>query len=386
MTHKYSPRPLERDFAYTNKAYARWMRAHPPTVRDDLRQRDNLVASTEKDKRFEIFRATFHRWAGRFPVVCAEVARGPLVVGVGDVHVCNFGVWPDKTGALCFGVNDFDEAAPMPYTNDLVRLLTSAALAAGELDLRAAAAAILTGYGAGLRADPKQPFELGPERHPVLLQLVDRKLAEDFWSHLYGKHTRALADDELDTDAARTARAAVIEAASDGPVGVDLRGRTAGCGSLGRERVVAIANQGAGAHGEGAAHLAARETKRLLPSAWMWAHVGNPESPSTDSGNPFTTELLALAASQRDPLMGTFGEHRYVQRALAPDRGRLLFDEAHLSTDVEVLEAMAFALGLVHQVSAPADRIQADLTVRANAWLESSARAMHDDLVRDVRG
>ena len=51
------------------------------------------------------------------------------MLGVGDLHVENFGTWRDAEGRLIWGINDFDEACPMPYTIDLVRLAASADLA-----------------------------------------------------------------------------------------------------------------------------------------------------------------------------------------------------------------------------------------------------------------
>src|SRR5262245_8855928 len=57
-------------------------------------------------------------------------------------------------GRLIWGINDFDEACPLPYTNDLVRLATSAWLAieADALGLRreTACSMILEGYSAAL--------------------------------------------------------------------------------------------------------------------------------------------------------------------------------------------------------------------------------------------
>ena len=51
------------------------------------------------------------------------------VLAVGDIHLENFGTWRDADGRLVWGVNDFDEAAQMPYVLDLVRLAASALLA-----------------------------------------------------------------------------------------------------------------------------------------------------------------------------------------------------------------------------------------------------------------
>ena len=51
------------------------------------------------------------------------------MLGVGDLHVENFGTWRDIEGRLVWGINDFDEVWRLPYTVDLVRLAASAHLA-----------------------------------------------------------------------------------------------------------------------------------------------------------------------------------------------------------------------------------------------------------------
>src|SRR4029077_1755624 len=75
----------------------------------------------------------------------------------------NFGTWRDAEGRLIWGINDFDEASPLPYTSDLLRLAASAhlAVAAGSLEIapQAATAAILAGYREGLEAGGR-PFVL----------------------------------------------------------------------------------------------------------------------------------------------------------------------------------------------------------------------------------
>src|SRR5712664_3250736 len=99
---------------------------------------------------FPFLRATFYRWMQIWPEVCPDLAKAPQVLGIGDLHVENFGTWRDAEGRLVWGVNDFDEAAAVPYTNDLVRLAASALLAieGGHLSLKAkdACAVILDGY------------------------------------------------------------------------------------------------------------------------------------------------------------------------------------------------------------------------------------------------
>ena len=58
--------------------------------------------------------------------VCPDLANAPSVLAVGDIHLENFGTWRDAEGRLVWGVNDYDEAAEMPYILDLVRLAVSA--------------------------------------------------------------------------------------------------------------------------------------------------------------------------------------------------------------------------------------------------------------------
>ena len=47
--------------------------------------------------------------------VCPDIGTAPAVLAVGDIHVENFGTWRDVNGRLVWGVNDFDEAAEMPF-------------------------------------------------------------------------------------------------------------------------------------------------------------------------------------------------------------------------------------------------------------------------------
>src|SRR6202162_1496830 len=132
------------------KKFEDWLRLRVQIFEPDLRFKHEQMGVAL----FQFFRATFYRWLQQWPEACAELDQVPHILSVGDLHVENFGTWRDSDGRLIWGINDFDEAAIYPYTMDLVRLATSALLAAQEQRLamqpKDAAAAILAGYERGM--------------------------------------------------------------------------------------------------------------------------------------------------------------------------------------------------------------------------------------------
>ena len=118
------------------RSYERWVGRQVPMVRADLAFKHEQMAVAP----FPFLRATFYRWAQQWESCCGDLAAAPRVLAVGDLHTQNFGTWRDQEGRLIWGINDFDEAFPMAYTNDLVRLATSARLsiAAGTMQISAA--------------------------------------------------------------------------------------------------------------------------------------------------------------------------------------------------------------------------------------------------------
>src|ERR1700689_3011560 len=101
------------------------------------------------------FRGTYYRWAQLFPEVCPKLLRAPKVLACGDLHIGSFGTWRDIEGRLAWGVDDFDEAFPLAYTNDLVRLATSVKIVSDceklTIKLKRGSKAILDGYEQALR-------------------------------------------------------------------------------------------------------------------------------------------------------------------------------------------------------------------------------------------
>src|SRR5208282_559832 len=213
--------------------YEAWLGRQIRLLKQDLRLKHQRMRADP----FLFLRATFYRWAQVWPTACAKFCGGPRLLSVGDLHVENFGTWRDTDGRLVWGVNDFDEAYPLPYTNDLVRLATSAFLAVQELDVspKKASAEILRGYTAALKAGG-EPFVLA-DRSTALRDMARHRLVapEKFWKKL-----------RLWLRLKTRPRAEVIEALQSimppGKIALCFSHRIAGLGSLGRERYTAIGN------------------------------------------------------------------------------------------------------------------------------------------------
>ncbi len=239
------------------RQYEIWLGEHLTLVPDDLTDKHTKMA----DAVFPFLRATFYRWAQEWPRVCAALAKAPAVLAVGDLHVENFGTWRDSEGRLIWGINDFDEAERLPYTNDLVRLATSVrlAIAAGHLSVKArdACNVILAGYTAGLQAGGR-PFVLA-EQHEQLRAEATSSLSDPvrFWNQLERLPT-------VNKAIPASASTALERSLPESGLRYRVAHRVAGLGSLGRQRWVALAEWHGGS--------IAREVKALAPSAWVWAN------------------------------------------------------------------------------------------------------------------
>ena len=135
------------------REYEAWLGRQIPILKPDLTLKHRRMAGDP----FSFLRATFYRWMQLIPSLCADCFSAPSVLSVGDLHVENYGTWRDAEGRHFWGINDFDEASRLPYTNDLIRLAVSACLAIKLEHLAdaagAACASILDGYTtAGLEA------------------------------------------------------------------------------------------------------------------------------------------------------------------------------------------------------------------------------------------
>src|SRR5271154_2754374 len=114
------------DIVEATRRFETWLERRINVVKADLDYKHEQMRADP----FLCFRATYYRWVQLWLKHCPKLARAPEVIAVGDLHIENFGTWRDAEGRLVWGVNDFDEAPPMAFTNDLVRVAVSTLLAA----------------------------------------------------------------------------------------------------------------------------------------------------------------------------------------------------------------------------------------------------------------
>ncbi|MFL6209942.1 MAG: DUF2252 family protein [Pyrinomonadaceae bacterium] len=342
------------DIQTATQAYETWLAQQTTIVAADLARKHEQMALGL----FPFLRATFYRWVQHWPEVCAELSDAPQVLAVGDLHIENFGTWRDREGRLVWGVNDFDEAGLLPYTNDLVRLATSAhlAIAAGHIKLtpKEACAALLEGYTSGLK-DGGRPFILAARHRRLRAMIADEtRDPTAFWQKL----------DSLPTGTKRIPAdaSAAIEELWPEP-GIDYRvvKRVAGLGSLGRQRFVGLGTWRGG--------QLAREAKALVPSALVWAGVNQ-------AGQPACAQALAQSVRAPDPYVRA--QDNWIVRRLAPDCQRVdLSALAKRRDEYRLLRAMGRETANVHLgTRAARAALIEDLTHRPARWLRTSAERM----------
>jgi hypothetical protein len=337
--------------------YEAWLARHLRIVDPDLKFKHAQMRTAV----FPFMRATYYRWAQLWEEVCGAAARAPKVLAVGDLHVENFGTWRDIEGRLIWGINDFDEVWRLPYTNDLIRLGTSALLAEMGCDPKSGMDAIVKGYGEALEARGR-PFVLA-EHHPALRHMATARLhdPEPYWQKL-----RALGELE------RAGPAGVGKAFDHMMPERGLRWREAhriaGLGSLGRERYVALAEWRGGS--------VAREAKALAPSACVWAENGK------GTAEILYQKILDCAVRCRDPFVRL--QKRWIVRRLAPDCSRIELSALPKERDeLRLLNAMGWETANIHLGSARGRVLLADLKKRKRGWLLEAARAMEKAVKAD---
>jgi hypothetical protein len=316
---------------------------------------------------FPFMRATYYRWAQVFSEVGRVVADAPEIMAVGDLHVENFGSWRDAEGRLIWGINDFDEAHTLPYTHDLVRLALSAQLAirGAHLSLKTedAFAAVLRGYAESLEAGGA-PFVLG-EHHGWLREMATGALREPavFWQKL-----DALPAREPKEEVPKSALAGIRRLLPEKDLNLRLVHRTAGLGSLGRQRFVAIAEYRGG--------RIAREAKAAAPSAAVFASGGESEPIHYN-------EIIDRAVRVLDPYVQV--RDGWVVRRLAPDCSRIELGDLPKSRDeIKLLHAMGWETANLHLGTRSAGKqIRKHLATLPKEWLHDAVKAMAHQLETD---
>jgi hypothetical protein len=357
---------METDILESTRSFEAWLRRRIPVVEADLAYKHQQMRADP----FLFFRATFYRWAELWPLRCPDLARGRSVLAVGDLHLENFGTWRDAEGRLVWGVNDFDEAHPLAFTNDLVRLAVSALLSLrGDPALKLTPdlifAQLSDGYRAALAVGGR-PFVL-MEAHRKLRRMAVQQLRQplEFWSGLEAKTT------EPKQKLPDSARRAIDKL---WPKGAEPIYRVVkspkGLGSLGRRRYLAFAEWEGG--------RIARETKDVVPSACLWASATR-----AGKGNPWIEATIEAAIRAHDPLYRVKG--RWLVRRLAPDCSRIDLAELKHHEDLAALLAdMGWETANIH-LGAPKIRkaLVAAFEELPRHWLKNAAESMYAQTLRD---
>ncbi len=348
-------------FKATRK-YEKWLRKQLGVFEDDLSFKARKLAENPS----AFLRGTFYRWMQLWPDICKKVAEAPIVLSVGDLHAANFGTWSDAKDQLVWGINDFDEAAPLPYTLDLTRLAASVELASESQELKIgleeACEAILEGYQESLESGGR-PFILNGENERLWKAYVQGgKSADGYWKKLEGIPD---VEFEIPTEA-RVALEAALPAKG---LEYRLKHRLAGVGSLGRPRYTALATF----EGE----RIARETKPLLASAAMWVDKKHKDA------EIYYEEVLMRAVRSLDPVVKVYDG--WVVRRLAPDGHRIELSELGPERDEkQMLHAMGWETANIHLGTPNATRaVLRDLQARKEDWLVKAAGNMVKATLRD---
>ena len=334
-----------------------WLRLRCHVVEKGLHDKHDLMARDP----FKFFRSTCYRFARKTCELLPDLGEARHVPSVGDAHVENWGTWRDGEGRLVWGVNDFDDAALLPYTYDLLRLATSARLSGQVIGSpKDQASAILNGYHGGL----SKP---GP-------QFIDFAVPwmEDLARHLAPSPSKF----KKKLENAKTANPptevteALLDQLPSGSKLIAYHKWQKGGGSLGRPRFVA--------HAEWHSGLVAREAKALVPSSWDFDR-GVKEAP--------TLFLNVATGRYRSPDPFLSLRSGYIVRRIAQDSQKLDVDEALMDANsLAWLSAMGRDLASVHLSGrATKDEIVADLKKRKDDWLVKGTEVALQQVQKDFR-
>jgi len=344
------------------RSYENWMRRCTHVIEDDLRYKHQQM----REDPFFFFRSTFYRWTQLWPELCRDLRQAPKVLAVGDLHVGSYGTWRDAEGRMCWGVDDFDESYPLPYTNDLVRLAASVKIVVDAKSLtvkfKQGCDAILEGYREALRTGGR-PFVLAEQQQTLEKLGIDAiEPPEDFWQKLNGRPGVAHGFPS-------TAKRAIEKTLPAKKLPYKVVRREAGHGSLGQQRFVAIA-QWCGA-------WIAREAKATIPSSCAWLNG------TVDHCQTYYETAIKSAVRSHDPYQKMVGG--WLIRRLSPDANLIEIEDLPKKRDeMTLLNAMGAEAANVHLGTKRQRRkIVRDLQGRKSGWLRNSAKEMAKATERD---
>ena len=350
-----------------NRDYERWLAAQlgGDVVADDLGKKQKKMC----DSAFAFLRATYWRWAETILDVCPDLANAPAVLAVGDIHLENFGTWRDQEGRLIWGVNDYDEAAEMPYMLDLVRLATSAALATtqNQLSLKAICVNILEGYEHGLEAP--EAFVL--DRQHMWLRtrfVVGEAERAMFWQKIENQYHDLLAKKKAEQPPARWLKL-FATTLPEPSITLAYWRRTAGTGSLGRPRWLGYGTWRGGP--------LLREGKALVPSGWTRAH---------GDGARLRLNDIALGKYRApDPWYAASGN--LLMRRLSPNNRKIDVEDRRDAARLlhpDLLWAMGRDLAAVHLgVRDSRDALRKDVEKRKRRWFRTHVETAMEFVARE---
>jgi len=355
------------DIVQSTSAYERWLKQQ---LQGDVVPGDIVTKHKEMCAGpFPFLRATYWRWAETIFDISPELSDAPSVLAVGDIHIENFGTWRGADGRLVWGVNDYDEAAEMPYVLDLVRLATSAVLAnVRGISTGGICRPILNGYRAGLATPRAFVLDLQHEWLRSLFVVPEGDRAK-FWKKFdpgrnQGKGRRK--------EPPRAYVEALEGARPDTRIQFTYWPRTAGMGSLGRPRWV----------GHALWHDAPviREAKAIVPSGWTRAHGGA-------LGRLRCHEIAGGAHRCPDPWLALKGS--ILIRRLSPNNRKLDLQEikgVSMLVNPDMLWAMGRDLAAIHLGRGETrGAIVDDLERRKPRWLRRATKTAAEFIRREQK-
>jgi hypothetical protein len=349
-----------RDIHESTKRYEDWLykQLGGGVVEKDLADKHEKMAGGT----FSFLRATYWRWAETILQVCPELADAPAILSVGDIHLENYGTWRDHDGRLAWGINDFDEAAVMPYVLDIVRLAVSAVLGRTPSGTPAdkICGAVLEGYSKGLKTPMPIVLDRDYQWLRTLVEVSDKK-RDKFWEKI----------GQAKSEPAPTRYRKALDASMpEAGLAIKTARRTAGAGSLGRPRWIGVADW-CGAP-------VVREAKALVSSAWLLGQRAK-------EGKLRVLELASGPYRAADPWFSV--EDDIAVRRLSPNNRKIEIekDEAALLS-ADMLSLMGRELANVHLGGTKTSGvIRDDLANRKPGWLGKAVALACESVARDFR-